>query len=172
MVAAIRAILPEEAGLLPPIERDAAERFREVGLNTIADGEPSSEPFILSVIRKGVALGAVEVDHGLVGFALAGELDGALHLYELSVRTAFNGQGLGSALLMGIETAAAASALGAVTLSTFADVPFNAPFYARRGFVPVEIEDWGPALHLLNGAERAAGLPLDRRVFMRKELQP
>ncbi|SHF95089.1 Predicted N-acetyltransferase YhbS [Kaistia soli DSM 19436] len=170
MPVVVRAILPEEASLLPEIERDAAERFREVGLDAIADGEPSSEPFILAVIEKGVALGAVAGDAGLVGFVLAGLLDEALHVYELSVRAVFNGQGIGTALLAGIETAAADRGLAALTLSTFTDVPWNAPFYARRGFLPVEIDDWGPAFHLLNGAERAAGLPLDRRIFMRKEL--
>ncbi|HWJ72481.1 MAG TPA: GNAT family N-acetyltransferase [Kaistia sp.] len=170
MTVTIRALLPEEAACLPAIERDAAERFREVGLDAIADGEPSPELFIHSVIRKGVALGAVGADKSIVGFALAGLLDGALHIYEISVLAALNGQGIGSALLTGIEEAAIASHLGSVTLSTFADVPWNAPFYARHGFAPVEIEDWGPAFHLLNGAERAAGLPLDRRVFMRKEL--
>ncbi|MBZ9935784.1 GNAT family N-acetyltransferase [Mesorhizobium sp. BR1-1-16] len=170
MTVTIRALLPEEASCLSAIERDAAERFREVGLAAIADDVPTPEPFIRAVVNKGVAFGAATERDGLVGFVLAGLLDDALHIYELSVASASGRRGIGSRLLAEIDMAALARGLGAVTLSTFVDVPWNAPFYARRGFKPVEIEDWGPAFHLLNGAEHAAGLPLDRRVFMRKEL--
>jgi len=169
MTATIRAIRPDEVALIPTIERDAAARFREVGLGAIADGDVSSEAFIRAIKAKGAALGA-ELEGTLVGFALAGVLDDALHLYELSVATAHHGRGIGGALLAALDAEAARRHLPAVTLSTFADVPFNAPFYARRGFVPVEPGAWGPAFHLLHGAERTAGIPVERRVFMRKEI--
>jgi GNAT superfamily N-acetyltransferase len=169
MTATIRAIRPDEVALVPAIERDAAARFREVGLDAIADGDVSSEAFIRAVMAKGAALVA-EFDGMLVGFALAGVLDDALHLYELSVATAHHGRGVGGRLLAALDREAARRHLPAVTLSTFSDVPFNAPFYARRGFTPVEREDWGPAFHLLHGAELAAGIPVERRVFMRKEI--
>lgn len=169
MTAAIRALRPDEVSLIPAIERDAAARFREVGLGTIADGDVSSEAFIRAVMCKGAALVA-EFCGAPVGFALAGVLDDALHLYELSVATAHHGRGIGGALLAALDDEAARRHLPAVTLSTFVDVSFNAPFYARRGFAPVERAGWGPAFHLLHGAEQAAGIPVERRVFMRKEI--
>ncbi len=169
MSFAIRAILPEEVPLLPAIERAAAGRFHEVALPAIADGDVSSEPFLRAILLKGIALGAV-ADERLVGFILAGTLDDALHIYELSVAPSHGGRGIGSGLLAAIDAGAHDRGLGAVTLSTFADVPWNGPFYARRGFAPVEPADWGPAFHLLHHAEQAAGLPLERRMFMRKEL--
>lgn len=169
MTATIRALRPDEVELIPAIERDAAARFREVGLDAIADGSVSSEAFIRAVMAKGAALVA-ELEGTLVGFELAGVLDDALHIYELSVATAHHGRGVGGALLAALDSEAERRLLPAVTLSTFADVPFNGPFYARRGFVPVEPGDWGPAFHLLHGAELTAGIPVERRVFMRKEI--
>ena len=169
MPAEIRALLPEEIRLVPEIERAAAERFRAAGLPAIADGSVSTEAFIQAVARKGIALVAV-ADGRLVGFVLAGLLDDALHVYELSVLPDAGGRGIGSALLGAVDAAARDRGRGTVTLSTFADIPWNAPFYARRGFAPVDPPEWGPAFHLLHHLEQAAGLPIERRVFMRKEL--
>ncbi len=42
MVVAVRPALPEDGPVLRDIERLAGERFRDVGLNTIADDEPFS----------------------------------------------------------------------------------------------------------------------------------
>lgn len=170
MSVTIRAVAPQEVIQLPAIERDAAARFREVGLSAIAEGHVSDEAFIRAILRRGVAIGAASETEGLVGFALAGTLDDALHIYELSVATAFGGQGVGSAILSALEQSALERGLSALTLSTFADVAWNGPFYARRGFSAVGDDEWTPAFHLLHVAEHAAGLPLDRRMFMRKEL--
>jgi GNAT superfamily N-acetyltransferase len=170
MTITIRAVAPGEVIQLPAIERDAAARFREVGLSAIAEGHVSDEAFIRSILRSGVAIGAASGTDGLVGFALAGVLDDALHIYELSVTAAFGGRGVGSSILAALEERAHDRGLSALTLSTFADVPWNGPFYARRGFSAVGNDDWTPAFHLLHVAEHAAGLPLDRRMFMRKEL--
>lgn len=170
MAPTIRPARLDETGLLREIEREAGQMFRAVGLGRIADREPSAEEFIVSILRYGVALCAVDASDQPVGFGLAGRLDDALHLYELSVIPDFGGRGTGSALLREIELAASAIDIRALTLSTFLDVPWNRPFYERRGFAEVVPEDWTPAFHLLHAAERLAGLPMDRRVFMRKEL--
>jgi len=169
MSPTIRPVTAQEIGRLPAIERDAATRFRTVGLDAIADADPSDENFIRSVRTAGEVLG-VELDGALVGFALAGRLDDALHIYEVSVASAHGGHGLGSRLIEALGEAALRRSIGALSLSTFADVPWNGPFYARRGFAVVDEAGWTPAFHLLRAVERAAGLPIDRRVFMRKEL--
>ena len=58
-----------------------------------------------------------------------------------------------------------------MTLSAFRDVAWNGPFYARLGFCYLTRPDWTPALYLLHHREADAGLPVERRVFMRKELR-
>jgi hypothetical protein len=58
-----------------------------------------------------------------------------------------------------------------MTLCTFADVPWNAPFYGRHGFE--ELSDPGPELRALRATESRLGLDdLGRRVVMRLTLRP
>jgi predicted N-acetyltransferase YhbS len=52
----------------------------------------------------------------------------------MSVSEAFQGQGIGRALLGAAIGWAAAHRFAALTLTTFHDVPWNAPFYSRIGF--------------------------------------
>jgi ribosomal protein S18 acetylase RimI-like enzyme len=170
MPVAIRSVRPDEAAQLRAVERDAGERFRTVGLAAIADNEPTSEAFIAAIRTHGVALCAVDGDDRPVGFLLAGQLDQALHVYELSVDTASGGRGIGRRLMSEVTEAARRHGIAALTLATFRDVPWNRPFYERLGFVEVLPLDWSPAFHLLHAAERLSGLPTERRLFMRKEL--
>ena len=76
----------------------------------------------------------------------------------------------GAALLL-LATLAAGGALsgGAVTLTTYRDVPWNAPFYRRVGFEVVD--DPTPGVAEVRAAERAEGLDaFGPRVAMRLAL--
>jgi hypothetical protein len=58
----------------------------------------------------------------------------------------------------------------AITLTTFRDVPWNAPYYERLGFTVVEPADQGPELAALV-AEEAERIPGEApRVAMRRAL--
>ena len=170
MPFSIRSAHPDECPSLRVIERDAAQRFRTVGLDAVADSDTTSEAFLRSVFAHGIVLCAAEADDAPIGFLLAGQLDHALHLYEISVSSAYGGQGIGSALLAAAEDEARRRGLSRLTLATFRDVPWNRPFYERRGFAEVLVDDWTPAFFLLQAGEELSGLPLDNRLFMRKEL--
>jgi ribosomal protein S18 acetylase RimI-like enzyme len=170
MTASIRPLRPDEVDRLPAIERAAAGRFRDIGLADVADCEVSSLAFIDACRRAGVALVAVDAADVPVGFALAGRLDDAFHLYEIDVAPEHGRRGLGRALVEAVAAAARARGLAAVTLSTFADVPWNAPFYRRCGFEVLPTDALTPALLLLRGVEAALGLPADGRVLMRWSL--
>jgi hypothetical protein len=55
-----------------------------------------------------------------------------------------------------------------VTLTTFRDVPWNAPYYERLGFTTVCSGEWGPELAALMEVE-ASRIPGDSpRVAMRR----
>ena len=56
-----------------------------------------------------------------------------------------------------------------VTLTTFRDVAWNAPFYARCGFRELPLADASPELLELRRLEGTHGLPNDRRILMRLE---
>jgi hypothetical protein len=60
----------------------------------------------------------------------------------------------------------------AVTLTTYRDVPWNAPFYARLGFVVVAEQDLSRGLVAIRVHERVAGDDdFGPRVAMRKVLR-
>ena len=60
----------------------------------------------------------------------------------------------------------------ALTLTTFRDVPWNAPYYRRLGFAVLASADQGPQLRALVAREAATipgGAP---RVAMRRAVRP
>ena len=104
-----------------------------------------------------------------VGFARIDEVDGQAHLEQLSVHPDFAGRGLGRSLVEAALDAARSRGYESMTLCTFADVPFNAPFYASCGFQVVP-EPSGE-LAVLRAHEARLGLDaLGRRTAMRIRL--
>ncbi|BCJ73112.1 GCN5 family N-acetyltransferase [Catellatospora sp. IY07-71] len=104
-----------------------------------------------------------------VGFARLGEVDGLAHLEQLSVHPGHSGRGIGTALLEAACTWAADSGYQAMTLTTFADVPWNGPYYARRGFT--ELTRLTPGLREIRAHEAELCLDvLGRRIAMRRAL--
>ncbi|PPF90474.1 GNAT family N-acetyltransferase [Clavibacter michiganensis] len=71
----------------------------------------------------------------LVGFAHVLEVDGLAHLEQVSVPPEHGRRGRGRALVEAAAGEARRRGHRRITLRTFADVPWNAPSYARMGFV-------------------------------------
>jgi len=63
---------------------------------------------------------------------------------------------------------AAAAGYESVSLTTFRDIPWNMPFYARLGFSAVPDSKLTPALRGVLDDESRRGLDSSRRVVMRK----
>jgi ribosomal protein S18 acetylase RimI-like enzyme len=104
-----------------------------------------------------------------VGFARVDVVEGLAHLEQLSVLPEDTRMGIGGELVEAACRWAADQGLRAITLITFADVPWNAPFYAARGFR--EIDELTPGLAELRDWERDLGLDrVGRRVVMRRDL--
>lgn len=169
MTTRIRPVEPDEIPLLGPIEKSAGELFREHDMDDVADGGQMPAAFIISFTRFGGALVA-DVDGAVAGFALVAAYDKHAHLYEVSVAREFQGKGIGRKLVEGACDWAVSHNHKALTLSTFSDVPWNAPFYASLGFEVLPESEWSPAFHMLQGREEDAGLDISRRCFMRKDL--
>jgi len=167
----IRRARPDEHALLPAIERSAAKLFEAAGLPDLTAGEPSDIEFIDAVARGGaVFVAALATNDVPVGFELVAFLDRAAHVYELSVAEGHGRRGLGGQLTDEACRLARHEGFNAVTLSTFLDVPWNAPFYERLGFRHIDRRDWTPGFFLVRDHEVEAGLPVERRGFMRKDL--
>jgi len=169
MTYTIRTAKPEDVTAFAQVEINAGELFKTIGLDDLA-GDFSSPDFVMSFVRTGGAFVAVHVDGTISGFALAFILDNAVHLQEMSVDPAHGRRGLGGQLLDAVAAWAHQSGCRRLTLSTFEDVPWNAPFYARHGYQPVPQGRWTPGFHILREHEEHAGLPIERRCFMEKTL--
>ena len=103
-----------------------------------------------------------------VGFALVEMLEpDAAHLHEIDVYPDHGRRGLGTRLVRRVCRWAETQGLGAVTLTTFRDVPWNMPFYARVGFEEVATAALTPALREVLEDEARRGLDPARRVVMR-----
>lgn len=102
----------------------------------------------------------------VVGFAVVNTVDGHAHLASLGVHPDYGRQGIGGRLLAAACAAATAAGRRAMTLTTFVDVPWNAPWYAARGFAELRSDRWGPELRAQWAAEVAAGIVVAPRVAM------
>ena len=166
----IRPGRPDDAEHLRAIEVAAGERFREVGLDAVADDEPwSAEEYraLLEADRIWVA----DVGGRPVGYVLATDFGGHVHLDQLSVRPEHGGRGLGSALVEVVMGWARDQGATFVTLTTFRDVAWNGPWYERRGFTvdPAAAAEPGLEDVVAWEAEHDFGAP---RVWMRRPVHP
>jgi GNAT superfamily N-acetyltransferase len=163
---AIRDHRPEDDGQLVLIENRAAELFRAHGYAGVADAPIPDVAWLRRMIGSQRVWVAVDADGMAVGFAVAGGAGGFMHLRELSVDPAHGRKGLGGALVGAVHDAAQAAGLAGTSLTTFRDVPFNAPFYARRGFIELPLSDAPEKLTEIFHAELPDGVPGDSRVLM------
>ena len=107
----------------------------------------------------------------MVGFVHVLDLAGSWHLEQIAVLPAHGRRGIGSTLLDAAHAEVAARGGAEVTLSTFADVPWNAPFYAAHGYVVLQ-PPLPTHLQVFLHAEETLGLArLGHRVAMRRVLQ-
>lgn len=170
VAAVIRSARREDASTLQEIERLAGERFREVGLAEVAEDAPPSVEELAVYGDEGRAWVAVDHADTPLGYVLVDVVDGCAHIEQVSVRPDRQGAGVGRALVERVGAWAADGGLPAVTLTTFTDVPWNAPYYARLGFGVLRDDEIGPELRGVRDAETAHGLDPARRVCMRLDL--
>ena len=97
-------------------------------------------------------------------------MDGQPHVEEIDVDPAHGRLGIGRALLETALAWARAAGHRAVTLTTFREIPWNAPFYERAGFRVLAPHEIGPGLAAVVRDETARGLDPRQRVAMRREL--
>ncbi|MGO4491542.1 GNAT family N-acetyltransferase [Arthrobacter sp. 2YAF22_2] len=157
----IRTATPEDLPALPAIEA-AADRMLAAELGYHAFPAPllptSVDPLYVLV-----------AGNPPVGFARIDEVDGQAHLEQLSVHPDFAGRGIGRSLVRASVDAARCRGYESMTLCTFADIPFNGPFYASCGFEPVA--NPGGELAALRAHEAQLGLDeLGPRIAMRLRL--
>lgn len=172
MTFTIRLARPADAATLPAIERSAAELFRlDPTLAWLADADVADAALHFQAIEHANVWVAENSDGQLAGFLRAVEIDDQLHVEELSVSQHFQGRGIGRKLLLGVIEHARQRQLEAITLTTFRDLPWNAPFYQRMGFTLLSAHETAAYVVEFLNSEIAHGFPGERRCAMRLTLR-
>lgn len=157
----VRPAEPEDLPALAEIEERASALFRVAG-TPLPSGWSSTaeldEPTAVFVVGRPP-----------YGFIRLVEVDGTPNIAVIGLVPGRVREGIGSLLLEAACDWAREQGHDAITVTAYADVPWNAPFFAARGFA--EITELGPGMVELRDWERAVGLDsVGRRVVMRREL--
>ena len=155
---------------LPKIELAASKRYFPFGVGDSVINMTFPLELLEQRQYEGQLWVAADRRDRPVGFATSSVLDGIGHLDELSVLPKHGRQGLGGELVSRVCDWARFTSMHSVTLSTFEEIPWNVPFYQRLRFRIMRFEELTRGLLILRDAERRAGLPVDRRVFMKREV--
>ncbi|MDR6321014.1 GNAT family N-acetyltransferase [Actinoplanes couchii] len=135
---------------------------------SIADDEPLPVAVLGEYAEDGRAWVAVAPGERVAGYLLADLVDGDVHVEQVSVDPRFARQGVGRLLIEAAAGWAERVGAPALTLTTFADVAWNAPYYRRLGFAVMPDETVGEGLRAVRAHEAAAGLDRWPRVCMRR----
>ncbi|WP_342630046.1 GNAT family N-acetyltransferase [Nguyenibacter vanlangensis] len=184
----IRPARREDAAALPLLEQHAGALFRTLpDLAWIADDAVmTAESHGAAIAEETCWVAAPRESHresyrespiGFLTARIAVEDGGGpdagrkvLHVWQMAVAPDRQGKGLGRRLLDCAARQAAARGIASLTLTTFRDVAWNAPFYARAGFGLLDPAALTPRLRTILAAEAAHGLPAPRRCAMRRVL--
>ena len=158
---------PDDVPLLRAIELDAARLLVDYAPAPLLLEATGLEE--LHAARHRGHLWVALADDVPVGFAHVKVLEPAVaHLQEIDVHPEHGRRGLGTRLVMAVCEWAATAGYGSVTLTTFRDVAWNMPFYARLGFETIPTDELTPALRSVVEDETRRGLDPTRRVTMRR----
>jgi ribosomal protein S18 acetylase RimI-like enzyme len=162
----LRPAHPDEIETLRALERTSAQRF--VGLmDALAADDPTPAAVLAARITNG-GLSVAADGETAAGFVMFRPVEDRAYVEQIDVLPAFAGRRIGATLLDAVADQARAAGLTGLSLSTFREVPWNAPYYRRLGFVAVA--DLTPGMRAIRAEHVARGLDEDARVFMVREI--
>ncbi|WP_374470472.1 GNAT family N-acetyltransferase [Phenylobacterium sp.] len=154
----IRFAREDDLPRLPVIEQSAAQAFRALEvpyfelisqLGPVDTWRPALEAGTLWVADDG---------DGPVGFLAATREGDRLHIDEFDVMQDQQGRGLGRRMMGAVIAWARREGVARLTLTTFSNIAWNAPFYTSFGFRPLG-DDMPEDLRAILAREAARGLP-------------
>ena len=167
----IRPAGSEDLAAIPGIELAAATLFAEADLPHTVRHKVTAPRDLRDALERGQLWVAVAPDDRVVGFAMAGIVDGHAYLDELDVLPEFGRRGIGTRLVETVADWARAGHHVSVSLVTFRHLRWNAPFYEKLGFSALNSSEHGAEIAGLLREEKRAGIDVARRVVMRMDLQ-
>ncbi|XUW92255.1 GNAT family N-acetyltransferase [Burkholderia sp. M6-3] len=165
-----RLAAPDDAETVRTIEFEASLRFVSVGMSGIADAPPMSLALVERKIAAQELIVAVNAEGTCVGFVMFEPQPARIYIQELDVLTSHAGRRIGAALIEQVAQLARSRQIMQLVLSTYREVPWNAPYYRRLGFRHIDEAELDAALRARRDAHIARGLDESKRVFMRRDL--
>jgi ribosomal protein S18 acetylase RimI-like enzyme len=165
----ISAAAPGEIPALIAVDLAAGQLFAGTGMlpdAALADHVPAE--VFEAAMPGGHLLVARSKAGAPAGFALTSVRGRSLYLDQISVHPDHGRRGLGAALMRRVLKEAGRRRLQGVTLSTFRNLAWNAPFYRTLGFRELprrRMADWMLAIE----ARQAEDMDVAQRCFMRRK---
>lgn len=148
---------------------DAGLLFRDAQMAQVSDAALPAVKDIEAQIQTG-NVWVAERDGHLVACILVGVLDGDAHIEQVSTARSHQRAGLGRRLIERAENWAREQGHDRITLTTFTNVTWNAPYYARLGYRILATHELGPELAAVRAKEAVFGLDTWGRCAMVRDL--
>lgn len=161
----IRLARPPDIALCAAVELSAATSFAGTHMDIPAAHGVSNRDDLAAAAAAGL-MWVADWQGEVTGFLFGEVTASGLYLREMSVAAPAQRHGLGRALMLAGIAAGRASGVPLVSLTTDRTLVWNAPFYARLGFVIVEGEDVPPDLQARLLSQAAAGFDPAQRCAM------
>ena len=167
----IRTASLSDIPVMQSLEVDAARLYGTMaGYEFCTQLPPRSQAEHLRVQENGAAWLA-GLGGKVIGFLLVLPVDGRAHVLEAATEYGSQGKGIGRRLFAEFHSWAANVGYSEATLTTYRDVPWNAPFYERIGYQIIAVDARRPELMAIRAEEAAAGFERAARVAMEQTLR-
>lgn len=154
----IKQATADHAALLAAIEIAAAGIFPPGSIPDHIRSDSTPIETLLEAVQDGLLWVALAGEGKPVGYALVQLIEDAALLAQMDVHPEHMRKGIGSALIGQVVEHLRLLKKTTLYLTTFVHVPWNAPFYARQGFVAINNADVPPFLKAILEEERRYGL--------------
>jgi GNAT superfamily N-acetyltransferase len=168
--ALVRPARTDDVPRLRDIERAAGELFRPLGMARVADDDPPPAEALELRIAAGRLWVAADTGDVALAYLMADPVGVHAHVEQVSVHPAAARRRLGAALIERARQWGKDASARDLTLCTFVDVPWNAPYYRRLGFAAVPDAALDPPLAALRRREHELGLDQWPRTVMSRSL--
>ena len=152
------------------IEAAAGELFRLIGMAAIADDPPPALEALAVYQQDGRAWVATDSADHPIAYLLLDVVERFAHVEQVTVHPRYARRGIGRVLIEEAARWAVERGRDEMTLTTFEDVPWNAPYYRRLGFREVTEAKWSDGIRRIMQSERDHGLAAWPRVVMKKSV--
>lgn len=140
-------------------------------MDAVADDDPGSVEELAAFQRTGRALVYPDEQDRPVAYLLLGVVDGYAHVEQVSVHPSHGRRGIGRQLIEAANEWACEHDLAGLALTTYAHVPWNAPYYTRIGFCALPESHVPAGLRAVREHEAERGLDAWPRVVMVRALR-